>query len=319
MEMRPLGTTKLKVSALVLGTAAFGASRHGCRMVDERSAADLLDMAWDAGINLLDTADVYGGGASEELLGRLLARRRNRFLLATKVGGRMGTADRGGGGLSARHIMNALEASLRRLRTDHVDLYMAHGPDAGTPIGETMEAFARARGAGQVRVVGCSNFSAAQLRAARSAGGRGRTGFEFNQIQFSLANPIAPGLAQACGEASVSLLAWGPLARGALSGKRRAGSDRRLEATSLPKHRLRPLLQTLRAVAASEETTLAQTALGWVLGKPWITAAVCAASVTAQLRELLGSRPLSSRSSAFLDRASALCTVARAPLPEAGS
>ncbi|MCM2303655.1 MAG: aldo/keto reductase, partial [Elusimicrobia bacterium] len=178
--MNPLGRSGLQVSALSLGTMNFGADWHGIGAIDDRTASSLIDLALERGVNLIDTADIYGRGAAEEMLGRLLKKRRGRVLIATKVLGQMDLADDSTGGLSARWIRKALDGSLKRLRTDHVDLYMPHGWDFGVPLEETLGALEAAVKAGKVRVLGCSNFSGEQLAAAR-----GR--FAFDQVQYSLA------------------------------------------------------------------------------------------------------------------------------------
>lgn len=309
--MKALGRTDIRVSALALGTANFGSDWHGLKPIGEQAAATLLDLAADAGVNLLDTADVYGLGASEEMLGRLLARRRRRFLLATKVGGRLRPEDPGSGGLSARHILRALEDSLRRLRTDHVDLYMAHAPCEAVPIEETLEAFGRALLAGKARVVGCANFSAAQLQAALRAAGAGRPRLEFNQVPYSLANrSLETDLATFCAGAGVSLLAYSPLARGLLTDREIVDLRERrtrAELVGIPEDRLPPLLKVLRRVAESGGRSPGQAALGWLLAKPWVASAVVGVSDAAQLREDLAAAPLDPGQAALLDRASALC------------
>jgi aryl-alcohol dehydrogenase-like predicted oxidoreductase len=258
-------------------------------------------------VNLIDTADIYGRGASEEMLGRLLKGRRQKVLIATKLLGQMNLDDDATGGLSPRWIKKALEGSLKRLKTDHVDLYMPHGWDREVPLEESLRALESAVKAGKVRVLGCSNFSGEQLA---SAGGR----LAFDQVQYSLAarfpeNDLVP-VAQRDG---VSLLAWSPLAGGLLSGKYAAAGacGRRADAGAFPyvePQRGAALVKVLHAVAALERSTCAQAALGWIMGKPFVASAVLGARTPAQLTELLDSKPLSPRAAALLDRASELCS-----------
>ena len=185
--MNPLGRSGLKVSALSLGTMNFGADWHGIGAIDDKAASSLIDLALERGVNLIDTADIYGRGAAEEMLGRLLKGRRKKVVLATKLLGRMKLDDPSTGGLSARWIKRALDESLKRLKTDFVDLYMPHGWDHEVPLEETLEALDRAVKAGKVRVLGCSNFNGEQLTQAlgTSVASKGAR-FEFDQIQYSL-------------------------------------------------------------------------------------------------------------------------------------
>ncbi len=315
MERRALGRSGLEVSVLALGTMNFGSDWHGVGAADEKTAASLLDLALERGVTLLDTADIYGRGASEEMLGRLLrGRRREKVLMATKVLGRMVPDDPAAGGLSARWIARALDGSLKRLRTDRVDLYMPHGWDPEVPVGETLEALDRARRAGKVRVVGVSNFSGSGLGLALEAAARGGMARpEFDQVQFSLAAPSAAAeLAPAAARAGVSLLAWSPLAGGLLSGKYAApgASGRRSSPDAFPPVPAASgaaLTRVLARVAELEGVTCAQAALGWVLGKPFVSAAVVGARTVAQLEETLAARPLSARAASVLDRAVAAC------------
>jgi len=292
----------------------FGADWMGIGAVDEKCARDLVDTALDAGVRLLDTADVYGRGASESLLGKIIRGRRSRFLIATKVAGEMRPGDPASGGLSARHIQEGLEASLKRLGTDHVDLYMPHAPDPRVPLEESLSAFERLRRQGKIRVLGCSNFPPALwrdcLRRAKSREGR----FEFNQIQFSFAAPGAQAAqSPLCREEKTSVLAWSPLGGGLLSGKymTKSGRGRRRAAgksafPALPEAALRSPLRLLEKVAAAEGLSMAQTAIGWLLGKRWVAGVVLGARTPAQLTETLAARPLSRRSMSILDRAVAV-------------
>lgn len=319
MELRALGRSGLKVSVLSLGTMNFGADWHGIGAIDDTAASSLLDLAAERGVNLLDTADVYGRGAAEEVLGRLLrGRRRDKFLIATKVLGGMDPKDTSAGGLSARWIARALEGSLRRLRTDRVDLYMPHGWDPAVPLDETLEALDRAVRAGKVRVLGASNFSGPQLAMALDASTAARRArFEFDQVQYSLVARFPEAdLLPVAGRAGVSLTAWSPLAGGLLSGKYAApgAAGRRLAAEAFPY--VAPaageaVVRVLRRVAELEGVAPVQAALGWIMGKPFVATAVVGARDAVQLAETLAARPLSARCAALLDRASALVLAAR--------
>jgi aryl-alcohol dehydrogenase-like predicted oxidoreductase len=285
----------------------FGADWHKIGAIDDRAASSLIDLALERGVNLIDTADIYGRGAAEEMLGRLLKGRRKKVLIATKLLGQMDLTDDATGGLSARWVKRAIEGSLKRLRTDYVDLYMPHGWDFEVPLEETLRALESLAKAGKVRVLGCSNFSGGQLV---SAGGR----FSFDQVQYSLAarfpeNDLVP-VAQRDG---VALIAWSPLAGGLLSGKYASAgaSGRRSGADAFPyvqPQQGAALVKVLQAVATLERATCAQAALGWILTKPFIASATLGARTPAQLTELLDSKPLSPRAAALLDRASELCS-----------
>lgn len=316
MQLRSLGKSKIKVSAIALGTMNFGSDWHGVGALDDKTAAGLVDMALDFGVNLIDTADVYGRGASESMLGRIMGKRRGKIVLATKVCGQMHAGDPSSGGLSRKHITQGLEDSLKRLKTDYVDLYMAHAPDPEVALEESLEAFERAVRSGKVRVAGCSNFSGAQLRQALElSAGSGGAGFEFNQVQYSLAARfIERDLVPVCEEKQVGVLAWSPLGGGFLSGKyssasRPQGRRRDLDKAFpfLPEERLGGLIKVLSQVSTLEGVTKVQAALGWALSKPWLSCAVVGARTARQLQESLEARPLSARGAAFLDKASSLC------------
>ena len=298
----------------------FGADWHGVGAIDDKAASSLLDLALERGVNLLDTADVYGRGAAETMLGRLLkGRRRDKFLIATKVLGRMRPDDPSTEGLSARWIARALDDSLRRLGTDRVDLYMPHGWDPGVPLEETLAALDRAVRAGKVRALGCSNFSGVQLgEALRTSAAAGRARFEFDEVQYSLAARFAENdLAAVAAREGVSLMAWSPLAGGLLTGKYAApgARGRRLAPDAFPY--VSPaagaaLVAVLKRVAELEGVSPAGAALGWVLGKPFIATAVVGARDAAQLSQTLDARPLSARGAALLDRA---CAAFESPGP----
>ena len=166
MERRRFGRSGVEASAFALGTMNFGSDWHGTGAVDAAGARALLEAAEEAGVDHLDTADIYGYGAAETLVGGLLKGRRHKWVVATKVRAHMTPGDPRSGGLSAAHIAAGLDASLRRLQTDYVDLYMPHYPDEAVPLEESLQAFEKARRQGKVRALGCSNFPPAVWASA---------------------------------------------------------------------------------------------------------------------------------------------------------
>lgn len=314
MERRRIGRSRLEASALALGTMNFGSDWHGTGLVDEKGAKALLAVAEECGVDHIDTADIYGYGAAETLLGKLLKGKRQRWVIASKVRAHMKPGDPTSGGLSARHIQEGLEASLKRIKTDYLDLYMPHYGDAEVPLEESLAAFEKLSRQGKVRVLGCSNFSPPEWDAALSWAGTKKPRFEFNQVQVSLAVPYAlADFAALCSREGVSLTAWSPLAGGFLSGKYRGGSrpeGRRKDPAKayppLPEGRLEPVLTLLEKVAELEQMTMAQAALGWLLGKTCVAGVVVGARRPEQLREALGAKRLTEKSQSLLDRAASL-------------
>jgi aryl-alcohol dehydrogenase-like predicted oxidoreductase len=223
MTYRPLGNSGLMVSTVGLGTNAFGSR------IDARQSQAVVDAALDAGVTLFDTSDTYGTGASEELLGRALGSRRDEVVLATKFGMDMGGANGPdwGARASRRYVRIAVEASLRRLGTDHIDLYQLHQPDLVTPIQETLEALTELVDAGKVRYLGCSNLAAWEVVDAHwTAAGGGLCPFVSAQNEYSLYNRAAEEeLIAALSRLGVSLIAYFPLAYGLLTGKYRRGEQ----------------------------------------------------------------------------------------------
>ncbi|HEY4610644.1 MAG TPA: aldo/keto reductase, partial [Ilumatobacteraceae bacterium] len=216
MEHRPLGSSGIQVSTLGLGTMMFG--RWG--NPDEQECRRMVDMAIDAGVTLFDTADIYDFGTSEEFLGRALAGRRDRVVLATKVGNAM-SEDPTERGLSRRWIVQSCAASLRRLRTDHIDLYQMHRPDSETPIDETLAALDELVQSGKVRAIGTSTFSVDQLAEARSAAERHKWSVPcseqppYSVLVRAVENDVLPW----CRRHDVGALVWAPLNGGWLTGK----------------------------------------------------------------------------------------------------
>lgn len=311
-----LGRSGLKVSALALGTMNFGSDWHGVGAADEKTSRELLACALDRGVTLIDTADIYGRGVAEEVLGRIMGPRRKKLILATKVLGRMRPKDPLSGGLSRRHIAEGLDESLKRLKTDYVDLYMPHGWDPEVPLGETLEALDRAKKAGKVRVLGCSNFSGGQLQESLGlSAARGWARFEFDQVQYSLASRfIEQDLVPVCRTSGVSVLAWSPLGGGLLTGKYALGkrpAGRRQDPEKafpwLPEERLAGLVKVLASVSDLQKISPAQAALGWLLGKPSVASTIVGARTVAQLEDSLTAAELPEKPRLFLEKASDLC------------
>jgi aryl-alcohol dehydrogenase-like predicted oxidoreductase len=281
METRRIGD--LEVSAVGLGTNNFG------RRLDERQTVDVVLAALDAGISHFDTADVYGGGDSERLLGRALRSRRDEAIIATKFGNPMG--GRGGGG-SPDYLGRALEASLDRLETDHVDLYWLHRPDPSTPIGDTLLAADEQRRAGLIRAFGVSNVTPRQLSDALEAADRLMVPIAAVQNEYSLlVREPEEGVLDIAERAGLAFVPYFPLASGLLTGKYR--SDRPVpEGTRLSSGAGdRWLTQAnLRAVDELDEFshgrghTLLELAFAWLLDRPSVASVIAGAMTPQQVR-----------------------------------
>ena len=319
MQYRQLGRTGLRVSELSLGTMNFGNQGHTAPVgsVELDEARTLLERALESGVNLIDTADAYSGGRSEEIVGELLEGRREDVVLATKVRFATGTGPNDSG-LSRAHLISACEASLRRLRTDHIDLYQVHERDGVTPTEETLDALDTLVHQGKVRYVGCSNHSAWHLMAA--LGTADRLGFQryaSQQIYYSLLNREAEyDLIPLSIDQGVGVLIWGPLAAGLLSGKYRRGRDSPAgaryagdwrEPPIYDRERMYDIIEALVEVAAENGHTPAQTAIAYLLGKPAVTSVILGARTLEQLVDnLAGEWELDAASRARLDEASSL-------------
>ena len=283
MRYRALGSSGLTVSVVGVGCNAFGAR------IDEQQTRAVVDAAIDRGVTLFDTADTYGFGASEELLGRALGSRRDDVVVATKFG--MDMEGRNGPGWEARssrrYVRRAVEASLRRLGTDHIDLYQIHQLDLVTPMSEVVEAMNELVDEGKVRYLGCSNFAAWELAdaqwTARSAGLRP---FVSAQNEYSLYNRVAEQeLVPACERFGVGLLPYFPLAYGLLTGKYRRGEEApagsRLGIESQA-HRLRNAdfdrVEALEAYAAARGLDILTVALGGLAAQPAVTSVIAGAT-----------------------------------------
>jgi aryl-alcohol dehydrogenase-like predicted oxidoreductase len=321
MEHRNLGRSGLRVSALALGTMTFGGRGNFANVgdTDITGAARQIDMALDAGIDLIDTADVYSDGLSEEIIGEVLDRngRRDRTLIATKA--RMPMGERANdAGLSRHHLIAACEASLRRLHADHIDLYQVHEWDGVTPLEETLSALDDLVRAGKVRYVGCSNYCGWQLMKALGVSERhGFERFVSQQIHYTLqAREAEYELVPAGLDQGVGIMVWSPLAGGLLSGKYRRDQEwpegaRGLTDWNEPPVRdpdaLYDVVDVLVEVAEGRGVSAAQVAIAWLLGRPGVSTVVVGARTDEQLADNLAAADLelSAEERARLDEVSA--------------
>ncbi len=299
MEYRNLGRTGLKVSPLCMGTMQFGWS------VNMAGSKRILSHSFEAGLNFIDTADIYSkwverneGGVSEEIVGRwrIQARiPRDRLVIATKVRGRMGE-EPNAEGLSRVHLMNAVEASLRRLQTDYIDLYQLHWPDDETPIEETLRALDDLVRVGKVRYLGVSNFKAWELmRALWTSDRLNLTRFDVLQPHYNLVerDEFERELRAVCDTYGLGVIPYSPLAGGFLTGKYRRGKQlpesRRAEGR---RHLMTDgnfeLLGAMDTIAKDLNASLSQVALAWLLADPVVTSPIIGATSTGQLDENLG-------------------------------
>ncbi|MEK1852946.1 MAG: aldo/keto reductase [Phyllobacterium sp.] len=299
MEYRQLGRSGLKVSALSLGTMTFGGAGKFVKTgdTDLNGAKRQIGMALDAGINLFDTADVYSAGLSEEILGQALKGKRDNVLVATKARFRMGE-EVNDAGLSRYHLIRAAEASLKRLGTDHIDLYQLHQWDGLTPLDETLEALDTLVRSGKVRYVGVSNFSAWHLmKAVGTAALKNFIVPISQQIHYSLeAREAEYELIPATLDQQLGILVWSPLAGGLLSGKYRRDKatpegTRQIANWGEPpirdQERLYDIIEVLVAIAEARNVPAAQIALAWLLGRKGVTSVIVGARTDAQLADNL--------------------------------
>ena len=286
MEQRPVGKSGLIVSAVGLGCNNFG-GRTGFE-----ATQSVVHKALDLGVTLIDTADAYGNkGGSEDFLGRILGPRRKDVVLATKFG--LPMKEPGSGGASRRYVMQAAEASLKRLNTDWIDLYQIHYPDPGTPIGETLRALDDLVRQGKVRAIGCSNFSAEQVNEAQAAAARGKLAplvscqDEYSLLVRSIEQSVIPAIETQ----GLSLLPYFPLASGLLTGKYKRGTpmpkDGRLAYSSghseFINDRNWTLVEQIGAVAAKTGHSMLELAFGWLLGKPVVASVIPGATKPEQI------------------------------------
>ena len=304
MEYRQLGRCGLRISRLTLGTMGFGGAGvfSDVAQIDLAGTRRQIDMAIDAGVNLIDTADIYSLGASEQLIGEALAGRRERVLLATKARMPMGPGPNDAG-LSRHHLIESCEASLRRLQTDHIDLYQVHEWDGQTPLEETLGALDHLLSSGKVRYVGCSNFAGWHVMKALGVADRaGLPRFVSQQIYLSLQERSAEyEIVPAAIDQGLGLLVWSPLAGGLLSGKYRRGQEppagaRHTSAWNEPpvydEERLYDTVEVLVEVAEHHGVSAAQVALAWLLGRPGITSVIVGARTEEQLADNLAAATL---------------------------
>jgi aryl-alcohol dehydrogenase-like predicted oxidoreductase len=323
MTYRQLGDSGLRVSVISLGTMTFGGrgdfAKVGATGVDD--ARRQVDLCLDAGVNLIDTADVYSGGLSEEIVGEVLAGRRDDVLVATKVRFSMGDGPNDAG-LSRHHMIRACEASLRRLRTDYIDLYQVHQWDGCTPVEETLAALDHLVSSGKVRYIGCSNFSGWHVMKSLAASGREHLPrYVSEQIHYTLqARDAELELLPLAVDQGLGVLVWSPLAGGLLSGKYRRGvtpaqGSRHLTDWNEPpvhdEDRLYDLVDVLVEIGQAHAVSAAQVSLAWLLQRPGITSVVVGARHEEQLTDNLAAAGLRLTN----EDVTRLERVSRPPLP----
>ena len=298
MKYRALADTGVFVSELCLGTMTFGGRGQIWQAIgglDEASADAIVGRALDAGINFIDTADVYSSGESETMVGKALQGRRHEVVLATKVRGRMG-AGANDVGLSRLHITEAVEASLKRLGTDYIDLYQIHRADPFTAIEDTLRALDDLVRQGKVRYIGCSNLMTWQLMQALGISrAEGLEHFKCTQSYYSLAGrELEREMIPLLEDQGLGLLVWSPLAGGFLTGKfTRDATDAEARRASfdfppIDKEKAFDTVDVMRKIAEDHEASIAQVALAWVLSKSVVTSVIIGARKLSQLEDNLG-------------------------------
>ncbi len=300
MDKRRLGRSSIMVPPLCLGGNVFGWT------ADEATSLKLLDALVEAGLNFIDTADVYSrwvpghnGGESETIIGKWMKARGNRdqVIIATKVGSEMGPSQKG---LSKAYIRSAVEASLRRLQTDHIDLYQSHRDDADTPQAETLGVYADLINEGKVRAIGASNFTAARMKEALDTSARmGLPRYESLQPLYNLydRSEFEGELEQLCRDNEIGVIPYYGLASGFLTGKYRSEADfgKSARGRNMGKYlnpRGEKILAALDQVALHHNATPAQVALAWLIARPSITAPIASATRLEQLRDLVAATRL---------------------------
>jgi aryl-alcohol dehydrogenase-like predicted oxidoreductase len=322
MKYNTLGNTGLLVSEICLGTMTFAPGEGMWKPiagVEQNLAEQLLKASVDAGVNFVDTADVYTNGESEKMLGqaiRNLGITRKDIVIATKVFGRTGPG-RNDVGASRGHIMDGVEASLKRLQTDYIDLYQIHGSDSVTPVEETLRALDTLVSQGKVRYIGCSNWYAWQLmKALGISEAKNFARLDTLQAYYSIAGrDLEREIVPLLREQKTGLLVWSPLAGGLLSGKfsreHQKPEDSRRSAFDFPivdKDRTWRILDVLRPIADARGTGVATVALAWALSKPFVTSIIIGAKRIEQLQQNLAAADfrLSEDEMKRLDEVSAL-------------
>ena len=295
MQLRRLGRTDLNIAPLVLGGNVFGWT------ADKKTSFAVLDRFASVGLSAIDTADAYSawapgnhGSESETIIGEWMKARgnRGRMIVVTKVGSPMG---HGKEGLSARYIEEAVEASLKRLQTDVIDLYLSHWPDMATPIDETLGAYQRLIETGKIRWCGASNLNVSLLEAALAAAkARGLPRYEVLQPEFNLADraEFESGLAELCQREEIGVITYFSLAKGFLSGKYRTEADlAKSPRGGGVKAYLNPrgfrILDALEAVASRNKAKPAEVALAWIMARPGVTAPIASATSVEQVDSLV--------------------------------
>jgi aryl-alcohol dehydrogenase-like predicted oxidoreductase len=304
MRYRQLGASGLRVSVLSMGTMTFGGTGSFASVgsTDLDTARRQIDRCLEAGVNLIDTANVYSEGRSEEILGQAVEGRRDDLLLATKVRMPMGDGPNDAG-LSRHHVMAECDASLRRLRTDHIDLYQLHEWDGQTPLTETLQALDDLVHAGKVRYVGCSNYAGWQLmKALGIAEQHELSRFVSQQIHYTLqAREAEYELVPASIDQGLGILVWSPLAGGLLSGKYRRGQaapeqSRLLAGWDEPpvrdQEKLYDIVEVIVDVAKNRGASPAQVSLAWLLDRPAVSSLIIGARTDEQLADNLGAADL---------------------------
>jgi aryl-alcohol dehydrogenase-like predicted oxidoreductase len=290
MEQRPLGKSGMSVSAVSLGTWAIGGANWG-RVNDEESVAAIQE-AIDVGMTFIDTADIYGKGHSEEIVGKAIKGRRDQVVVATKVANRWNEAGEVWPDCSYDYILEAVRASLERLQTDYIDAYIIHRPDPNTPIPETMRALEKLLNDGVVRAVGVSRYDREQIEQARECIQLHVVQYPLNIFRRQEIKPILPF----CRLHEIGVMAYAPLSKGLLTGKFDS-------ATTFPENDLRSgmgvfqgaaftdhldAVEKLKPIAARQGKTLAQLAVNWNLCQPGVTTALTGAKTPQQVRENAG-------------------------------
>jgi aryl-alcohol dehydrogenase-like predicted oxidoreductase len=301
MKYHTLGPTGLLVSEICLGTMTFAPGEgiwKSISGVDQNLASQLLKRSFDAGVNFVDTADVYTDGESEKTLAKAISNvgiARKDIVIATKAYGRTGPG-RNDVGASRGHIMDAVEASLKRLQTDYIDLYQIHAADSVTPLEETLRALDNLVSQGKVRYIGCSNWYAWQLmKALGISEAKNLAKMDTLQAYYSIAGrDLEREIVPLLKDQGTGLLVWSPLAGGLLSGKfsreNQKPEDSRRSSFDFPivdKERTWRILDVLRPIAQAHNTGVATIALAWVLAKPFVTSVIIGAKRADQLDQNL--------------------------------
>ena len=301
MEFRTLGRSGLKVPVLSMGTATFGAGSEVFRAMGQSSVSEatrLVDICLEAGVNMFDTADIYHEGLSEEVLGQAVAGRRDKVLVSTKATFKMGPGPNEVGS-SRHHLIQACEASLRRLKTDYIDLYQMHGFDGLTPVEETLSALNDLVHSGKVRYIGCSNFSGWHLQKSLDVSDRyGWSRYVAHQAYYSLIGRDYEWELMPLGVAEgVGCVVWSPLGWGRLTGKIRRNQplhkESRLHKTAefgppVPNEHLHNVVDAIDGITAETGKTVSQIALNWLLQRPTVSSIIMGARNEEQLRQNLG-------------------------------